>query len=98
MQPLQRPDAWRYGISVLRRWNGDLQELELALPRIANIPTLLIWGSRDRAVAPPSAERLKQNFRRCQLMMLDGVGHLPYEEAPEKFNRLLCGMIVLLLV
>ena len=87
MRPLQRADAWGYGISVLRRWSADLQELELALPRIANIPALLIWGSRDKAVAPASAEHLKQNFRQCQLVMMDGIGHLPYEEAPDEFNR-----------
>jgi len=87
MKPLARPEAWTYGISVLRRWNEDLQELELTLPRIANIPTLLIWGSRDKAVAPASAERLKQNFRQCQLVVMEGVGHLPYEEAAAEFNR-----------
>jgi pimeloyl-ACP methyl ester carboxylesterase len=88
MKPLERSGAWDYGLSVLRRWNEDLQELELALPQISNIPTLLIWGSRDKAVAPTSSERLKQNFRQSQLVMMDGVGHLPYEEAPDEFNRL----------
>jgi pimeloyl-ACP methyl ester carboxylesterase len=87
MKPLERAGGWNYGLAVLRRWNEDLQELELALPRIANIPTLLIWGSRDKAVAPSSAERLKQNLRQCRLVMMDGVGHLPYEEAPDEFNR-----------
>jgi len=87
MKPLKGPDAWRYGIGVLRRWNADLQEVELALPRIASVPTLLIWGSRDKAVAPDSAQRLKRNFRQCQLIMMDGIGHLPYEEAPGEFNR-----------
>jgi len=86
-KPLEHADAWRYGISVLQRWNEDLQELELALPRIANVPTLLIWGSRDKAVAPASAERLKQNFRQCRLVIMGGIGHLPYEEAPDEFNR-----------
>jgi len=87
MKPLERAGAWNYGLSVLQRWNADLQELELALPRIANIPTLLIWGSRDKAVAPASCERLKQNFRQCQLVMMGDIGHLPYEEAPEEFNH-----------
>lgn len=88
MKPLERAGAWNYGISVLQRWNEDLQELELALPRIANVPTLLIWGNRDKAVAPASSEPLKQNFRQCQLVMMDGVGHLPYEEAPDEFNHI----------
>jgi len=94
MKPLERAGAWDYGISVLRRWNKDLQELKLALPRIAHIPTMLIWGNRDKAVAPTSAERLKQNFRQCQLIMMDGVGHLPYEEARDEFNRMVRGFIL----
>lgn len=87
MKPLERAGAWDYGLSVLRRWNEDLQQLERALPQISNIPTLLVWGSRDKAVAPASSERLRQNFRRCQLVMMDGIGHLPYEEASDEFNR-----------
>jgi haloalkane dehalogenase len=72
---------------VARSWNRDLKELESALPRIANIPTLLIWGSKDTAVDPASAAQLKQRLRDCRLVIIEGVGHLPYEEAPEEFNR-----------
>ena len=86
MKPLLRPGAWRYGLAVLRSWNKDLTELESVLPRISNIPTLLIWGSRDAAVDPASAPRLQAQFRNCRLVMLDGVGHLPYEEVPDEFN------------
>ena len=70
----------------MRSWNRDLDELELALPRIADIPTLLLWGSKDTAVNPASAELLRQQFRDCRLEVFDGVGHLPYEEVPETFN------------
>ena len=94
MKPLKGPDAWRYGISVLQRWNADLRELELTLPRIADIPTLLIWGDRDKAVTPASSERLKQNFRQCKLVMMNGVGHLPYEEAPDEFNRVVSDFLL----
>src|SRR5579863_4604681 len=81
------PDSFKYGIAVARSWNRDLKELEVMLPRIAHIPTLLLWGSRDAAVDPASAARLKQHFTNCRLVMFDGVGHLPYEEVPEDFNR-----------
>jgi pimeloyl-ACP methyl ester carboxylesterase len=68
-------------------WNRDLEELESVSPLIKNIRTLLIWGSADTAVDPASAEPLKRRFSDCQLVMFDGVGHLPYEEVPEEFNR-----------
>ncbi len=57
------------------------------LHKIADIPALLVWGSLDGAVYPASAARLAQEFRNVQLVMLEGVGHLPYEEEPEEFNR-----------
>jgi pimeloyl-ACP methyl ester carboxylesterase len=86
-KPMRIPGSYEYALAVARSWNPDLKELESALPRIAHIPTLLIWGSLDTAVFPASAVRLKQYFRDCRLVMFDGVGHLPYEEVPDEFNR-----------
>ena len=86
-KPLRRSGALKYGIAVLRSWNRDLTELESALPRICQIPTLLIWGSLDAAVDPASAGKLQAQFHDCRLVMMDGVGHLPYEEVPGEFNR-----------
>jgi pimeloyl-ACP methyl ester carboxylesterase len=85
--PFALAGAFEYGLGVARSWNQDLQELKLVLPRIAHIPTLLIWGSLDSAVSPASAVQLCQQFKQCCLVMLEGVGHLPYEEVPEEFNR-----------
>jgi len=81
------PGAFRYGTSVLKTWSRDLQTLESVLPRIAHIPTLLLWGRADNAVDPASASKLSSQFRNCQIRMFDGVGHLPYEEVPDEFNR-----------
>jgi pimeloyl-ACP methyl ester carboxylesterase len=86
-RPLRQPGVVAHGVDILRSWNRDLKELESVLPRIADIPTLLIWGDRDAAVDPASAARLKAQFQHCELVMLEGVGHLPYEEAPDEFNR-----------
>ena len=84
--PFRIPGTLNYGLGVVRSWNRDLEELESALPRIAEIPILLLWGSKDAAVSPASAEQLRQQFRHCQVEVFDGVGHLPYEEVPEAFN------------
>ena len=85
-KPLRIPGSYEYALAVARSWNRDLRELESALPRVAHLPTLLVWGSKDTAVTPASAKRLKQQFRDCQLITFDGVGHLPYEEVPTEFN------------
>jgi len=84
---LQIPGTLDYARRILHGWRGDLRELERILPRIAHIPTLLVWGSRDGVVSPDSARPLLQNFTHPELVMLEGAGHVPYEEVPEEFNR-----------
>ncbi|HZQ69251.1 MAG TPA: alpha/beta hydrolase [Terriglobales bacterium] len=84
--PYARPGSFTHNLKILQSWQDDLKELKAALPGIAHIPTLLIWGTLDRAVTPASAHALKKQFRDARLVTLEGVGHLPYEEAPEEFN------------
>ncbi len=93
-KPLSILGSYEYALSVARSWNRDLEELESVLPRIANIPTLLTWGTKDTAVDPASAEPLKRCFRDCRLAIFEGVGHLPYEEVPEEFNRVVTEFLV----
>jgi pimeloyl-ACP methyl ester carboxylesterase len=84
--PFKVPGTLNYGLGVVSSWNSDLDELESLLPRIVNIPSLLLWGSMDTAVNPASAEKLRRQFKHCKLEIFDGVGHLPYEEVPDLFN------------
>ena len=87
--PVVKNRSLAHGSRVVRSWTADLAELETALPKIRDYPTLLIWGTKDRAVHFQSAEPLRRNFRDARLVAFEGVGHLPYEEAPEDFNRAL---------
>ena len=87
--PLGIPGTIPHVISMLKCWGDDVRALEEALPRISHVPTLLIWGSRDPAVSPSSAEPLRRHFRNARLVLLEGAGHLPYEEVPEEFNRVM---------
>src|SRR5258708_2500622 len=86
-QPVLKNRAFHLGAQIVRTWLADLADLEQALPKIRHYPTLLMWGTRDRAVSFRSAEKLRQNFDDCRLISFPGVGHLPYEEEPEKFNQ-----------
>jgi len=88
-QPVFKNHAFRHAARIIKNWTADLAELEAALPKIRDYPTLLIWGTKDRAVDFRSAEPLRRNFRDVRLVAFDGVGHLPYEEASEDFNRAL---------
>ncbi len=91
--PALKNHALRHALRIVRNWTADLAELARALPKIRDYPTLLIWGTRDRAVDFRSAEPLRRNFRNARLVAFEGVGHLPYEEAPEDFNRALVAFL-----
>ena len=89
MAPLAIPGLFNYAFSVVRTWTQDMRELEAILPKLANVPTLLIWGRDDAAVYATSGAALARHLQNSQLKVLPGVGHLPYEECPGEFNRLL---------
>lgn len=84
--PLAIPGTVDHLLRVLRCWRADLAELEPSLPCLGALPVLLLWGSLDRAVAPASAHELQRRLPHARLVLLPGVGHLPYEEAPADFN------------
>jgi pimeloyl-ACP methyl ester carboxylesterase len=77
-----------YLLGVVRCWRGDVPALEAYYERI-RVPTLLVWGDSDAAVLPGSAAHVERAIRGSKLVIMPGVGHLPYEEAPEEFNRVL---------
>jgi pimeloyl-ACP methyl ester carboxylesterase len=87
--PLAIRGTFPHILSMLKCWGDDVRALEEALQRIALVPALLIWGSRDTAVVPSSAEPLRRNFANARLIVMESAGHLPYEELPEEFNRIL---------
>jgi pimeloyl-ACP methyl ester carboxylesterase len=85
---LEDPRSYAYASEVIRTWRSDMQRLQAALHSIAAIPVLLLWGADDKAVSPASGLLLREFFRDVQYIVLPKVGHLPYEEAPADFNRL----------
>jgi len=87
--PTSLPRSFEYALGIARHWTEDLAELESTIPQLADIPTLLIWGVDDAAVYVQSAGKLRKAFKDCRLVAYAGVGHLPYEEVPTKFNATL---------
>jgi pimeloyl-ACP methyl ester carboxylesterase len=85
--PLHDPRVLEYALEVVRCWRGDMKRLAGLMERLANLRVLLLWGTADGAVDLKSAYELKQRLPKSELQMLDGVGHLPYEEDPAEFNR-----------
>lgn len=91
--PLAIPGLFEHALSIVKTWTADLRELEMLLPKLHSVPTLLMWGSKDPAVYVSSLEPLAQYFPKSQKIVFPGIGHLPYEECPEEFNQALIQFI-----
>lgn len=92
--PLTKPGLFEHALSIVRSWTDDLSRLETILPRLASVPTLLMWGSKDTAVYASSARPLAKFFPDSRTIIFPGVGHLPYEECPEEFNLALIDFLM----
>jgi magnesium chelatase accessory protein len=62
--------------------NWDLGPLLRNLPALRT-PMLLIVGSNDRTIAPDEANRVRVLLPAAEVVVLDGLGHLAHEEAPQ---------------
>ncbi|HEY0162547.1 MAG TPA: alpha/beta fold hydrolase [Edaphobacter sp.] len=86
MDGLGIPGTIDHIMSIVRGWSSDMGQLREELVNLAEKPTLLIWGDRDRTVGLRSAEPLQQFLRQSDLVVLPGVGHIPFEEMPDICN------------
>jgi pimeloyl-ACP methyl ester carboxylesterase len=52
--------------------------------RIAELrlPTLIIWGGRDRLIPLENAQRFRRDLADSRLVVFDDLGHVPHEEDP----------------
>lgn len=50
-----------------------------------NLPTLIVWGDRDGIIPVEHAHAAHEAIAGSRLEILDGVGHFPHAEAPERF-------------
>jgi pimeloyl-ACP methyl ester carboxylesterase len=91
---MEPPGSFEHLARILRSWHDDLSAVGEALPDISGLPTLLLWGSRDRAVYPSSIHQLQRHLKNSALVMFPGAGHMPYEEVPHEFNTVLCDFLL----
>jgi pimeloyl-ACP methyl ester carboxylesterase len=57
------------------------------------MPTLIIWGSRDRVVPLEHGGLLAKFIPRARLAVIRGAGHMPFYQKPEEFNRLVLAFL-----
>lgn len=67
--------------------SGEMVSLENVLSSI-EAPALIVWGKEDRVLAPENAAVFADGIETSRVELLDGVGHVPMLEVPEKSANL----------
>jgi pimeloyl-ACP methyl ester carboxylesterase len=63
------------------------------LPMTVEIPTLVVWGTRDRMIPTWHATTAQQIIPGSRVELFDGAGHFPHLDEPDRFADLLSDFI-----
>lgn len=77
---VRRPNQVAAALAMMAEW--DLPRLRRDLHRLTT-PLALVVGSRDFTIPPSEASRVQKIVPNTKVIVLDGLGHLAHEEAPE---------------
>ena len=89
--PLRASGTQRAIIRTVRGWNAERISRDAHLIRQ---PVLLLWGENDIEVPLSDGERLHESIPGSRFIVFLNCGHLPHEEYPEAFTKLVaefCG-------
>ncbi len=62
------------------------------LPRLT-MPTLIVWGSRDRIVPLEHGVFLVKQIPGARIAIIRGAGHMPFYQKPQEFNRIVLSFL-----
>ena len=83
-------DVARIGPVRLWRVASDLLTCEVeSVLQSVQVPTLVVWGGRDRLLPPTLASTFTAHIPDSRLVVLPGAAHIPMLEAPDELNAAL---------
>jgi pimeloyl-ACP methyl ester carboxylesterase len=60
----------------------------------ARVPTLIVWGERDGIIPVEHARAAHIEIERSRLEIMEGLGHFPHVEDPERFAEVLIDFLL----
>ncbi len=57
------------------------------------MPTLIVWGARDRVVPLEHGAHMAQHIPGARLAIIRGAGHMPFYEKPRECNRIVLSFL-----
>lgn len=90
-----RPGFLWTWLDVLRAVVGPEGQRQIVLDQLARLtmPTLVVWGERDRVVPPKQAREAARRLPRGELVTIADCGHLPQVEQPEQLAHAILGFL-----
>ena len=86
--PLRASGTQRAIIRTVRGWDAERISRDAHLIRQ---PTLLLWGENDIEIPLADGERLHEEIPGSRLVVFLNCGHLPHEEYPGAFTKVVAG-------
>ncbi len=80
------------GAAAALRGRAERPGYEATLASL-DVPALVVVGSADAYTTQRDAERMRELLTRAELVMLEGIGHMPNLEAEEAFNLALLQLL-----
>jgi pimeloyl-ACP methyl ester carboxylesterase len=70
----------------LHAMEQDLADPDQVVARLRGlrVPTLILWGGRDRLIPIESGRRFEADIAGSRLVLIDDLGHVPQEEDPQR--------------
>jgi pimeloyl-ACP methyl ester carboxylesterase len=70
--------------ALVRRFEQLRPGADSALIATLKLPTLILWGGRDRLFPPENGFAFARDIAGSRLVLFDGLGHVPHEEDPAR--------------
>lgn len=88
--PVLVSDAVRAGPSTMWRATREVLSADLSNRLDAvQAETLVVWGEKDALLVPELGRQLAERLARAHFVCVEGAGHNPMWDRPQRFNELL---------
>ncbi len=68
--------------ALVARFRQSAGDTDTTAIRTITVPTLVLWGGRDRLIPPENAARFGRDIAGSRVVMFPELGHVPHEEDP----------------
>jgi len=70
--------------ALVQRFQQSQRGADAERIREIKVPTLILWGGRDRLIPPEVGQRFQADIAGSALVVFDDLGHVPHEEDPQR--------------